>query len=166
MSHEGGLLLAGASTNIYCAPHLEMECGCAAEELNVMQPALETKVFTEMRRGLRYRLDAPALFFWEHAFHMRLQGEGTTRDVSVRGAFIATATCPPVKTLVRVDLILPSLAGTKTEIRIQGEARVIRVQHLWGEQGENGFAVVRDGLDYWSLAWNEVPKSRLLERCY
>jgi hypothetical protein len=131
-----------------------------------MQPGLETRVFTEMRRELRYRLDAPALFFWENAFHGRLEGEGTTRDVSVLGAFIATATSPPVTTLVRVDLILPSLAGMKTDIRIRGEARVIRLQHSWGEQGKNGFAVVRDDLDYWSLAWNEMLNSRLLERCY
>jgi hypothetical protein len=131
-----------------------------------MQPSLETKVFTEMRRELRYRLDAPALFFWENTFHRRLQGEGTTRDVSVLGAFIATPTCPPVQSPVQVELILPSLAGMKTEIRIRGEARVIRVEHSRGGQGENGFAVVRDDLDRWSLAWNEMPNSRLIERSY
>ena len=131
-----------------------------------MQPSLETKVSTEMRREIRYRLDAPALFFWENAFHRRLQGDGTTRDVSVLGAFIATSTCPPVKTPVQVELILPSLSGMKTEIRIRGEARVIRVENSWGGQGGNGFAVVRDDVDHWSLAWNEIPNSRLLDGCY
>ena len=131
-----------------------------------MQPSLETQIFTEMRRALRYRLDAPALFFWENAFLRRLQGEGTTRDVSVLGAFIATPTCPPIQSQVRVELILPSLAGMKTEIRIRGQARVIRVEHSRGGQGENGFAVLRDELDRWSLAWNEATDSRLLERCY
>ena len=49
----------------------------------------------EMRREMRYRLDAQALFSWESAQHTRLQGEGVTRDISVFGAFIVTPTCPP-----------------------------------------------------------------------
>jgi hypothetical protein len=131
-----------------------------------MRPSIDTKVFTELRKELRCRLDAPVLFFWENALHRRLQGEGTTRDVSVLGVFIATPTCPPIQTPVQVELILPSLTGMKTDIRIRGEARVIRVEHSWEGQRGNGFAVVRDDVDHWTLAWNEIPNSRSLERCY
>ena len=66
-----------------------------------MRPSIDTKVFTELRKELRCRLDAPVLFFWENALHRRLQGEGTTRDVSVLGVFIATPTCPPIQTPVQ-----------------------------------------------------------------
>jgi hypothetical protein len=34
----------------------------------------------EMRREVRYRLDAPTLFSWESAQHRRVQGEGVTRN--------------------------------------------------------------------------------------
>src|ERR1700686_955890 len=101
----------------------------------------------EMRRELRYRLDVPAVFCWESTHHRRLQGEGITRDVSVLGAFIVTATCPPVESPVQVEVVLPSLDGMKSGIRIKGEARVIRVEHPSGGQGENGFAVVREDLN-------------------
>jgi len=40
----------------------------------------------EMRREMRYRLDASALFSWESRTAYRgLQGEGVTRDISVFG---------------------------------------------------------------------------------
>ena len=37
-------------------------------------------------------------------------------------------------------------------VRIKGEARVVRVDHPGGGQGENGFAVVSMDLRRWSVA--------------
>ena len=97
------------------------------------------------KRAGRYRLDIPALFSWKNAQHWRpLYAEGITRDISVLGAFIVTATCPPVETQVEVEVVLPSLHGKKSVVRIKGQARVIRVEHRCGDRGENGFAVVRE----------------------
>lgn len=109
----------------------------------------------EMRRELRYRLDVPVLFSWGSAHQKRLQGEGITRDISVLSAYIVTPTSPPVDALVQVEVVLPSLAGMTSMIRIQGDARVIRVDHPARSQGENGFAVVREGSNQWSLG--KVP---------
>jgi hypothetical protein len=106
----------------------------------------------EMRRELRYRLDVPVLFSWQGARHKHLHGEGATRDLSALGAFIVTSTCPPPETPVQVEVVLPSLTGRNSGIRIKGEARVIRVEHPSGSHRENGFAVVRDDMDQWSLA--------------
>jgi hypothetical protein len=106
----------------------------------------------EMRRELRYRLDFPALFSWNNADHRRLHAEGITRDISVLGAFIVTATSPPVETQVEVEVVLPSFLGKKSVIRIKGEARVIRLEHRSGDCGENGFAVVREATNQWTLA--------------
>jgi hypothetical protein len=106
----------------------------------------------ELRRELRYRLEVPALFTWQSAHHKHLRGEGTTRDISALGAFIVTSTCPPPETQVQVEVGLPSLTVRKSGIRIKGEARVIRVEHPAGSDGENGFAVVREDMDQWSLA--------------
>lgn len=105
----------------------------------------------EMRKEIRYRLDAPAVFSWQGASYRRLQGEGITRDISVQGAFILTATMPPQNSVVQVDLLLPSLNGMKSMVRITGKARVTRVEHTSGDTWIHGFAVVTDDLHQWSL---------------
>ncbi len=102
----------------------------------------------EMRKEKRYRLDASALFSWGSVHHTRLRAEGITRDVSVPGAFIQSPTCPPVDTPVHVEILLSSLMGFK-EIRIKGEARVLRVEHRRDGRKENGFAVVRENDQHW-----------------
>ena len=104
-----------------------------------------------MRKEVRYRLDAPAVFSWEGARHRRLQGEGITRDISVQGAFILTATMPPSDCPVQVDLLLPSLTEEKGMMRITGKARVIRVEHPSSDTWIHGFAVVTDDLHQWGL---------------
>ena len=105
----------------------------------------------EMRKEIRYRLDAPAVFSWEGMRHKKFQGEGITRDISVQGAFILTATMPPPDCPVQVDLLLPSLTGMKAMMRITGRARVIRVEHPSKEAWIHGFAVVTDELNQWGL---------------
>ena len=105
----------------------------------------------EMRKEVRYRLDAPAVFSWEGGRHGRLQGEGITRDISVQGAFILTATMPPPDCPVQVDLLLPSLTEEKGMMRITGKARVIRVEHPSSDTWIHGFAVVTDDLHQWGL---------------
>jgi hypothetical protein len=105
----------------------------------------------EMRKEIRYRLDAPAVFSWEGVGHRRFQGEGITRDVSIQGAFILTATMPPPDCTIQVDLLLPSLAGMKTMMRVTGKARVLRVEHRSTDIWIHGFAVVTDDLNQWGL---------------
>lgn len=105
----------------------------------------------EVRKEIRYRLGTLAVFTWEGANRRRFKGEGMTRDISVQGAYILTATSPPVDCVVRLDLMLPPLAGSKTAMRISGDARVIRVEHCSGNDGMNGFAVVTDDFNQWGL---------------
>jgi hypothetical protein len=106
----------------------------------------------EMRKEMRYRMGAPALFSWENGHHVRLQGEGVTRDISVFGAFILTPTCPPVNVPIQVEVVLPSLSGLKPVIRVSGTARVLRVDRKSEGKTENGFAVVSEDLTQWNLA--------------
>ena len=127
--------------------------------LNARHLSCGLNMAMEMRRESRYRMDAPALFFWESAHHSRFQGRGSTRDVSVHSAFILTATCPPVETSVQVELVLPTLTGTKTYICIRGEAQVIRVEHAPAGKRKIGFAVVREDLNHWNLEWKKMPDS-------
>jgi hypothetical protein len=120
-------------------------------------------VAMEMRKDIRYRLDAPAVFSWEGARHRRFQGEGITRDISVQGAFILTATMPPPDCPVQVDLLLPSLTGVMTTMRISGKATVIRVEHPSTETWIHGFAVVTNELNQWDLmSLEDKPQGALV----
>ncbi len=105
----------------------------------------------ELRKEIRYRLDAPALFSWRGGSSGCIQGEGITRDISVQGAFIVTATMPPPDCPIQVDLLLPSVSGMQVAVRISGKARVIRVQHPSTNARVHGFAVATDDLNHWGL---------------
>jgi hypothetical protein len=108
-------------------------------------------VWLELRKGIRYVVDAPAVFSWQSGPYGCFQGEGITRDISVQGAFIVTATMPPPDCPVQVDLILPSVSGMNAAVRITGKARVIRVEHRAAAAWNHGFAVATDGLNQWGL---------------
>lgn len=98
----------------------------------------------ELRNRVRYRLSADAVFAWEGAQHARLLGDGITRDISITGAFVFTATSPPVGTIVHLDVFLSSRLGRGPEkkIRIKTEAEVVRVEH--SAMAEGFAAVSRD----------------------
>jgi hypothetical protein len=117
---------------------------------------------SEMRKEMRYRLGTLAVFTWEGANRRRFKGEGITRDVSAQGAYILTATIPSANCVVRLDLMLPPLAGPNTAMRITGEARVVRVEHRSGNDGTNGFAVVTDDFSQWGLMAAQSESERAL----
>jgi hypothetical protein len=66
-----------------------------------------------------------------------------TRDLSMKGAFITTLTCPPVESSVQLTIFLTRRLWAESTVQIKGQARVIRVDR--GEGGEPGFAVVSQG---------------------
>jgi len=105
-----------------------------------------------MRKEVRFKLDVPALFYWDVPDETLLQGEGVTRDISVLGAFIVSSICPPIDAPLRFEAILPSLPGAIPLVRVKGEARVVRVVRGGDGKGENGFAVLSLSGKRWSLA--------------
>jgi hypothetical protein len=106
----------------------------------------------ELRGERRYGLNAPAAFMWEAGGCGRVRGAGITRDLSIVAAFVMAADCPPVKSTVQIEIALPSLPGVKAAICLMGTAQVIRVECRETGRGEVGFAVLKDGLDQWTLS--------------
>ncbi len=100
-------------------------------------------VCMELRKRVRYRLRANAVFTWEGVEHRRFRGEGATRDISLTGVFIFTLTCPPVGAAVHLEVFLFALAGGQRHLLMKTEATVIRVEHA---NGGEGFAVVTEGI--------------------
>ncbi len=95
----------------------------------------------ELRRKLRFRVRAPAVFSWEGARGDRFQGEGLTRDISLCGAFLFSPTCPPVGEPIQLDIFLSLPDGSVSPVQVRAQACVVRVEHCLPESGQSGYAV-------------------------
>ena len=86
----------------------------------------------------------PAIFRWKRSRSDHIQGEGTTRDISIAGVYVLTATCPPVNSIVQVEVVLPRLhSASKT--RIKAEMKVLRLEHDIAGKKRSGFSAVGKG---------------------
>lgn len=98
----------------------------------------------ERRKAIRYRMRAQVIFRWGASHKDRLHGEGTTRDVSLAGAYILTAACPPIGEMVQLEIILPPLfSASSTTMR--AEMKVLRVEQDNASGSPDGFSVVGKG---------------------
>jgi hypothetical protein len=90
----------------------------------------------ELRKQVRYRLSASAVFAWQGANRSRTVGEGITRDISLGGAFILSSTCPPVGATAQLDVFLsPAHSGASRTVRFKTEATVTRIERPAAPQG-------------------------------
>ena len=92
------------------------------------------------RASMRFPLEAPVAFWWMDENGNRQAGEGSSRDISERGAFVLAVACPPVGSNVELRIPLEGLPDT-TEIDLAG--CVVRVEQVNDGKGSNGFAVSR-----------------------
>lgn|ERR671923_2764418 len=97
----------------------------------------------ELRKRVRHRLSASAVFSWQGAEQCCLSGEGVTRDISFDGAFIYSLTSPPCGTTIQLDVLLLPLHSGERSLRMKTDATVIRVEHT---NGSEGFAVVMEDI--------------------
>jgi hypothetical protein len=89
-------------------------------------------------------MNARVVFHWDGPDGGDYQGEGVTRDMSVAGAFVMTATCPPPKSIVQMEVHLPlNDGGSKALMR--SDVVVLRVEHEIAGSHRSGFSVVGKG---------------------
>lgn len=86
----------------------------------------------------------PAIFHWKRSRNDHFQGEGVTRDISAAGVYVLTPTCPPVNSVVQVEVIFQQLHRAATT-RIKAGMKVLRVEHDVMNEGGSGFAAVGKG---------------------
>lgn len=84
------------------------------------------------------------MFRWSGPEDENYQGEGVTRDVSVTGAFVLTATCPPPNAVVQMEVILP-LSDGGSKARLNADMLVLRVEHDIAGNKRSGFSAVSKG---------------------
>jgi hypothetical protein len=79
----------------------------------------------ERRNAARYRLRLPVTFHWGDVG--RRTEKGFTSDVGLTGALFQSRRCPPVGTVVLVELLIPLSDRNGSELRVGCIATVTRV---------------------------------------
>lgn len=94
------------------------------------------------RATIRYPLETQVVFWWEDENGIFQQSEGHGRDLSDRGVFVFASCCPPVGTGVGLRISLGGSTDAPSELRIEVEGRVLRVEPSRSGERSSGFAVL------------------------
>jgi hypothetical protein len=113
----------------------------------------------ERRKGVRYRLKASVMFRWSGPGDGHYQGEGITRDMSVAGTYVLTATCPPPNAVVQLEVFLP-LSDGGTRALMKANMMVLRVEHEIAGNNRSGFSAAGKGF---SLHTTTERATRMVE---
>lgn len=90
------------------------------------------------RSCTRFPIVARVVCSWGRKYERRVV-EGLTRDISVKGLFVASPDSPPVSAVVRCQVALPPLSGAaepSTPVVLRGIGRVVRT-----DERRPGFAI-------------------------
>ena len=95
----------------------------------------------ERRRDIRYPVKLPASFSWQDEQRIVRQGEGHTRNISEKGAFVEAAIVPLIGSSVELHFSLPALSALGRQMHVLHTGETIRLEGT--EQGESsgGFAI-------------------------
>lgn len=83
-------------------------------------------------------------FSWKKRGGIFFRGEGITRNVSLRGAFVLTPICPPVDASVEIEIALPRPQPAPSLV-IVGKLRVQRVEGSPTKKRGRGFSAAGSG---------------------
>jgi hypothetical protein len=93
------------------------------------------------RKAVRFQMLVPVVFRWVDEQGVTQRGAGFTRDISVAGLFVYSATPPPADAVVELEVVLPLNQGTGQGSRLRAPGRVVRVE---GSGERSGFAAMSD----------------------
>jgi hypothetical protein len=99
----------------------------------------------ERRKHYRFPMSVPATFRWERSEGGPSTGAGGTRDVSLHGAYIVSATCPPPDAVVEIEIRIPQLSSAPS-VTMTARMRAQRVDHPPSGKRKGGFAVTGKGI--------------------
>jgi hypothetical protein len=98
------------------------------------------------------------MFRWNGPEDGHYQGEGVTRDMSVAGAYILTATCPPPNAVIQMEVFF-HLSDCGAKAFMKADMMVLRVEHEVAGQNRSGFSAVSKGF---SLSTSSERASRIV----
>lgn len=83
----------------------------------------------ERRRARRFTLGIPVIFEWKDERQVQCGGAGFSRDISIHGLFVLTASeAPPLATRLELTVLLPSLDQKGPGLRLRASGNIVRVQ--------------------------------------
>jgi hypothetical protein len=95
----------------------------------------------DSRKTLRYEVRARAVFHWDDRGGVSREGQGFTKNVSPKGAYVLASECPPQGTPMEMTIDLPSLGKGSNNLHIRADCHVLRVDRVGTPQGTIGFSV-------------------------
>jgi PilZ domain-containing protein len=98
----------------------------------------------ERRKHVRYEVRVPVFFSWKRRGGAVFRSEGITRDISLRGAYVLSAICPPVDTFIEMEILLPRPLPAPN-LLIVGKVRIQRVESSLTKKRDRGFSAVGSG---------------------
>jgi hypothetical protein len=98
----------------------------------------------EQRKHVRYPLRLPVFFSWKKRGSAVVACEGITRDISLRGAYVLSAICLPVETVIEMEILLPR-SLRKPNLLIVGKVRIQRVERASRKKLGTRFSAVASG---------------------
>ena len=121
-----------------------------------IQIAHQVEASVERRKGIRYRLNAPAVFRWSGPESGHHQAEGVTRDMSVAGAFVITSTCPPPNSMIQMEVVFPISDGAPKPL-MKANMMVLRVESDIAGKKRSGFSAVSKGFSLSTVSERTSP---------
>ena len=101
-----------------------------------LHPVPAVQFMPQRRSAVRYKLHLPVIFHWNDGAE-HTEG-GFTCDVALDGALIHSASCPPIGSDVRIEVLIPSPDPSGEQLRIQCTGKVTRAV---SQNGSSGFGV-------------------------
>jgi hypothetical protein len=98
----------------------------------------------ERRKHVRYPVRVPVFFCWKKRGGAVFRSEGITRDISLRGAYVLSAMCPPVDTFIEIEIPLP-MPLPAPKLLIVGKLRIQRLESSLKKKRDRGFSAVGSG---------------------
>jgi hypothetical protein len=113
----------------------------------------------ERRRAIRYPLQLQGSFSWKDENGIVQQGEGQTRDVSEKGAYVEAAILPLIGSSVELHFSLPSVPGAERKMYVQLTGETRRLEGTEQVEHSGGFAITSreivwhyEGGNNWTLS--------------
>jgi hypothetical protein len=114
----------------------------------------------DRRERARFSVRAGVTFEWHDAQGVQRGGQGVTRDVSSKGLFISSACLPPTKADLRLEVLFGSVVGEESNLRLEVEGLVLRVEPATHFAVSSGFAVLNKSYNLAGLCFLEPPDTR------
>ena len=116
-------------------------CSESDKGTHIPRPAERRK---ERRKHVRYPVSVPVFFSWKMSGGAVFRSEGITRDISLRGAYVHSAICPPVDSVIEMEIPLPR-SQPGPNLLIVGKARIQRVESSLKKKRDRGFSAAGSG---------------------